>query len=62
MREFIGMDDIVPLLTVVNIPDGTWTALEEGIDVTEETVMEFVNKFVKNELPMQSICSEQTKT
>ncbi|KAK6620627.1 hypothetical protein RUM43_010920 [Polyplax serrata] len=62
LREFIGMDDIVPLLTVVNIPDGTWTALEEGIDVTEETVMEFVNKFVKNELPMQSICSEQTKT
>lgn len=59
LREFIGIDDAVPLLTLINIPEGTWTVLEDGVEISEEVVKEFVAKFLNNELQMQSICSDQ---
>ncbi|KAL0267292.1 UNVERIFIED_CONTAM: hypothetical protein PYX00_009607 [Menopon gallinae] len=59
LREFIGIDDAVPLLTLINIPEGTWTVLEDGVEISEEVVKEFVAKFLNNELHMQSICSDQ---
>lgn len=51
LRDLIGLDDSVPVLIILNLPEGTWAIIEEGISISKETVQDMVTKFLNNTLP-----------
>ncbi|GLH04644.1 Uncharacterized protein GBIM_10312, partial [Gryllus bimaculatus] len=55
LRDFIGIDDVVPLLTAIDIPSGHVSIMEDGEEITEESVKNFVTKFLEGTLPTTDI-------
>lgn len=55
LREFIGLDDAVPLLTAIDIPRGIYVVMEDGAEITVDSVQLFVDSFLNNKLPINKI-------
>ncbi|XP_065201453.1 nucleoredoxin-like [Planococcus citri] len=50
LREFLQLEDVSPLLTLIDIPLGRLAVMEYGKEITERTIMNFVNRFYNSEL------------
>lgn len=50
MREYLRLDDVSPLLTLVDISLGRYAVMEYGKEITERNIMNFVKQFHDNEL------------
>ncbi|XP_014468776.1 PREDICTED: nucleoredoxin-like [Dinoponera quadriceps] len=57
LREFIGLDDAVPLLTAIDIPRGIYVVMEDGAEITVDSVQQFVDGFLNNKLPTNKIAA-----
>ncbi|EFN83931.1 nucleoredoxin [Harpegnathos saltator] len=57
LREFIGLDDAVPLLTAIDIPRGIYVVMEYGAEITVDSVQQFVDGFLNNKLPTNKIAA-----
>lgn len=57
LREFIGLDDAVPLLTAIDIPRGIYVVMEDGAEITVDSVQQFVDEFLNNKLPTNKIAA-----
>ncbi|XP_020295212.1 nucleoredoxin-like [Pseudomyrmex gracilis] len=57
LREFIGLDDAVPLLTAIDIPRGIYVVMEDGAEITVDSVQQFVDRFLDNKLPINKIAT-----
>lgn len=55
LREFVGLDDAVPLLTAIDIPGGQLSVMEDGAEITEHSVTTFVTRFLDGNLPSSDI-------
>lgn len=55
LRDLVGLDDVVPLLIGVDIPNRKFVVMEYGIEITVETVNDFVEKFQKGDLKFHDI-------
>lgn len=55
LREFVGLDDAVPLLTAIDIPRGIYVVMEDGAEISVDSVQQFVDKFLNNKLPINKI-------
>ncbi|XP_071448295.1 nucleoredoxin-like [Hetaerina americana] len=55
LREYVGIDDAVPLLTVIDMAARKVCVMEDGAEITEESVKAFVNKFLIGGLPVAEI-------
>ena len=55
LRDFIGLDDAVPLLTAIDIPRGIYVVMEDGAEITVDSVQQFVDGFLNNKLPINKI-------
>ncbi|CAL7947003.1 unnamed protein product [Xylocopa violacea] len=53
LREFIGLDDAVPLLTAIDIPRGIYVVMEDGAEITVDSVQQFVDGFRNDKLPIR---------
>lgn len=60
LRELIGLDDVVPLLIGVDIPNRKFAIMEYGIEITIRSVSEFVEKFENGELKFRDINNRLT--
>ncbi|EZA48862.1 Nucleoredoxin [Ooceraea biroi] len=57
LREFIGLDDAIPLLTAIDIPRGIYVVMEYGAEITVDSVQQFVDGFLNNKLPINKIAA-----
>ncbi|XP_043275156.1 nucleoredoxin-like [Venturia canescens] len=57
LREFVGLDDAVPLLTAIDIPRGIYAVMEDGAEITVESVQQFVDGFRNDKLVTNKISS-----
>ncbi|XP_067014881.2 nucleoredoxin [Anabrus simplex] len=57
LREFIGIDDAVPLLTAIDIPSGRMGVMEDDEEITEDSVKRFVARFLDGSLMTTDIVS-----
>lgn len=57
LREFIGLDDAVPLLTAIDIPRGIYVVMEYGAEITVDSVQQFIDGFLNNKLPINKIAA-----
>ncbi|XP_015191272.1 PREDICTED: nucleoredoxin-like [Polistes dominula] len=55
LREFVGLDDAVPLLTAIDIPRGIYVVMEDGAEITVDSVQQFVDGFRSDKLPKNKI-------
>ncbi|OAD52066.1 Nucleoredoxin [Eufriesea mexicana] len=55
LREFIGLDDAVPLLTAIDIPQGIYAVMEDGAEITVDSVQQFIDGFRNDMLPINRI-------
>lgn len=55
IRDLIGLDDVVPLLIVLDIPSRRFVTMEYGVEITVSTVTKFVDEFRRGELSLQCI-------
>lgn len=55
LRELIGLEDVVPLLVGVDIPNRKYVVMEYGLEITVESVGEFVEKFQRGDLKFQQL-------
>ena len=61
LREFVGLDDAVPLLTAIDIPGGQLSVMEDGAEITEESVISFVARFLDGTLATTDITTNTVK-
>ncbi|XP_034945696.1 nucleoredoxin-like isoform X2 [Chelonus insularis] len=59
LREFVGLDDAVPLLTAIDIPRGIYAVMEDGAEITVDSVQQFVDGFRNDKLPINKIAAVQ---
>ncbi|XP_011506608.1 PREDICTED: nucleoredoxin-like [Ceratosolen solmsi marchali] len=57
LREFVGLDDAVPLLTVIDIPRGIYAVMEDGVEITVDSVQQFVDDYKNDKLPTKKIAA-----
>ncbi|KAF4520233.1 hypothetical protein B566_EDAN009958 [Ephemera danica] len=55
LREFAGLEDVVPLVTLVDVTSQRVSTLEEGSEVTTESVRRFVSAFLAGQLVWSEI-------
>lgn len=55
LRDLIGLDDVVPLLIGVDIPNRRYVVMEYGLEINVDTVCDFVEKFQKGDLKFHVI-------
>ncbi|RZF46810.1 hypothetical protein LSTR_LSTR012033 [Laodelphax striatellus] len=55
LRDYVGIEDDAPLLTIIDLPLGRISIMEYGVDISEESVNEFVASFSNNTLPFNVI-------
>lgn len=58
----MGLDDAVPLLTAIDIPRGVYAVMEDGAEITVDSVQQFVDVFKSEKLPMIKIAAVQKST
>ncbi|XP_017890356.1 nucleoredoxin-like [Ceratina calcarata] len=57
LREFVGLDDAVPLLTAIDIPRGVYVVMEDGAEITVDSVQQFIDGFLNDKLPINKIAA-----
>ncbi|XP_001607483.1 nucleoredoxin [Nasonia vitripennis] len=57
LREFVGLDDAVPLLTAIDIPRGVYAVMEDGAEITVDSVQQFVDGYRNDKLPTNKIAA-----
>ncbi|XP_033226954.1 nucleoredoxin-like isoform X2 [Belonocnema kinseyi] len=62
LREFVGLDDAVPLLTAIDIPRGVYAVMEDGAEITVDSVQQFVDRYRNNKLPVNKIAAVHKST
>lgn len=55
LREFVGLDDLVPLLVALDIPNNRFSVMDYGQEISVESVSEFVDKFQKGDLEFRFV-------
>lgn len=55
MRDLIGLDEVVPLLVGIDVPNNRFAVMDYGLDISVDSVCDFVEKFQKNELQFKHI-------
>lgn len=55
LRDLIGLDDVVPLLVAVDIPKRQYVVMEYGLEITVETVLDFVERYQNGQLKFINI-------
>lgn len=55
LRDLIGLEDVVPLLVAVDIPNRRFAVMEYGVEITVESVGDFVEKFQNGSLTFQNL-------
>ncbi|EFA04807.1 nucleoredoxin [Tribolium castaneum] len=50
LRDLIGLDDVVPLLVGIDIPNRRFAVMEYGVEITVDSVSDFVERFQKGEV------------
>lgn len=61
LRELIGLDDVIPLLVALDLPNTRYAIMEYGLEITNESVDEFVTKLQKNELEYVNMTDERVE-
>ncbi|XP_018579170.1 nucleoredoxin-like [Anoplophora glabripennis] len=61
LRDLIGLDDVIPLLIALDLPNTRYAIMEYGLEITNETVDEFVAKLQKNELNYINMTEERVE-
>lgn len=59
LREFVGLDDLVPLLVALDIPNNRFAVMDYGLEISIESVSEFVEKFQKGDLEFRLVNERQ---
>ncbi|XP_014206907.1 nucleoredoxin-like [Copidosoma floridanum] len=57
LREFVGLDDAVPLLTAIDIPRGSYAVMEDGAEITVDSVQQFIDGYRSDKLPKSKIAA-----
>lgn len=55
IRDLVGLDDVVPLLIGIDIPNRKFVVMEYGIEITVQSVGDFVDKFQNGDLKFRDI-------
>ncbi|CAH0549111.1 unnamed protein product [Brassicogethes aeneus] len=55
LRDLIGLDDVVPLLVAIDIPNRKFAVMEYGVEITVNSVSDFVEKYQKGEVKFVDI-------
>lgn len=55
LRDLVGLDDVVPLLIGLDIPNHRFAIMEYGIEITADSVNNFVERFQKGDLQFRNI-------
>ncbi|RXG53475.1 hypothetical protein Avbf_05962 [Armadillidium vulgare] len=50
LRELANLDDVIPLLAIIDLAEGTKFLLEKGVEISNATVHNFVSRYTKDEL------------
>ncbi|KAL1502490.1 hypothetical protein ABEB36_007625 [Hypothenemus hampei] len=58
LKDLLNLDDVVPLLLAVDIPNGRYALMDYAVEITTDTVSEFVKKLQENELKFKDIGEE----
>ncbi|XP_060534104.1 nucleoredoxin-like [Cylas formicarius] len=58
LRDLIGLDDVVPLLVAIDLPSRRYATMEYGIEITTDSVNDFVTRFQRNDLKFKDINEE----
>lgn len=58
LRDIVGLDDVVPLLVAIDLPNRRYALMEYGIEITTESVKDFVMKLLKHDLSFVAITDE----
>lgn len=61
LRDLIGLDDVVPLLVAIDLPNRRFAVMEYGVEITVATVDDFVTKVLKNDLSFIDITDERVE-
>lgn len=59
LRDLIGLDDVVPLLVGIDIPNRRFAVMEYGVEITVEAVNDFVEKFQKGDLKFINVAADE---
>ncbi|XP_068230508.1 nucleoredoxin-like [Palaemon carinicauda] len=65
VRDFACLDDVVPLVAIVDLSEGAKYLLEEGVEVSTATVHNFVTRYTNDKLtplPVRPMTSTATNT
>lgn len=62
LRDLIGLDDVVPLLVAIDIPNRRIAIMEYGVEITVQTVTNFVERFENGDLKFIDINEEKLDT
>ncbi|KAK9746332.1 hypothetical protein QE152_g6271 [Popillia japonica] len=55
VRDLISLDDVVPLLVGVDIPNRRYVIMEYGVEINVESVCDFVERFQRGDLKFHAI-------
>lgn len=55
LRDLTGLEDVVPLLVAIDIPNRRFAVMEYGVEIALETVGDFVERFQRGELDFQRL-------
>ncbi|KAJ8921255.1 hypothetical protein NQ315_013727 [Exocentrus adspersus] len=61
LRDLIGLDDVIPLLVALDLPNTRYAIMEYGLEITNGTVEDFVTKLQKNELNYVNMSDERVE-
>ncbi|KAJ8958021.1 hypothetical protein NQ318_002025 [Aromia moschata] len=61
VRDLIGLDDVMPLLVAIDLPNRRFAIMEYGMEITNESVTDFVTKFQRNDLKFINITEERVE-
>lgn len=61
LRDLVGLDDVVPLLVGIDIPNRRYVVMEYGVEITVESVGDFVEKFQKGDLKFQRLTTDSNE-
>lgn len=53
----MGLDDAVPLLTAIDIPRGVYAVMEDGAEITVDSVQQFVEGYKNDKLTTNKIAA-----
>lgn len=61
LRDLIGLDDVLPLLVTIDLPNRKFAVMEYGVEITVASVGDFVTKVLLNDLSFIGITEERVE-